>query len=90
MITINKYTKNILDNLLKKISADLIIILILLLSRSASGLYNDDWTTAPTPNSIKLIKFIKVVIELTNPLTSDPKACNMILGNINPHITTIN
>ncbi|WP_270238254.1 hypothetical protein [Clostridium perfringens] len=74
------------ESFLKNFSEEIIILLSSKLSLYASGLYKDDWTTAPTPNSPNAINPKNCVIEDTSPLTDDPKYDIYNFGKINPQI----
>ena len=65
------------------------ILLTLSSSFSANGLYNDDCTTDPTPNSKNEINPKNCVIEFTNPFISVPKLLNIKRGKIKPHMIVV-
>ena len=83
------YPTSISANLVKNFCPETNILLRLSLSFSASGLYNEDWKTAPTPRSRNAIMDRNCVIELTNPFISEPKCPNINLGRIKPQIIVV-
>lgn len=80
------YIKKTNANFAKNLCPETTTLLILILSLSANGLYNEDCITAPTPNSKNEIIAKNWEIELTRPFISEPYDFKISRGKINPQI----
>lgn len=83
-----KYIINIIDIVLKNFSDDLKIFLISSLFFWAIGLYSEDFTTGPIPDSNRAIYDKNCVIDDIKPFTFEPKDLIINLGTTKPDIKT--